>query len=229
MATSTRPHAEWTLADLHRRFGPMPAHRVRMRPAPGTATVEDVERINLHEDRLCELVDGILVEKTVGFVESFLALTIGGLLRAFASGRKLGIVAGADGTLEILPDIVRIPDVSYLSFERLAQIPVPGRSAPQIAPDLAVEVLSPGNTRKEMDEKLDDYFAAGVRLVWYVDPRKHTVRVYTARNESRLLKLPQTLEGGDVLPGFALPLADLFDIPPELEALARQTNPKPAR
>jgi hypothetical protein len=76
MASTARPRAGWTLSDLHRRFGPMPARRIRRDPAPGTATVEDVERINAREDRPCGLVDGILVEKTAGLLESFLAIQL---------------------------------------------------------------------------------------------------------------------------------------------------------
>jgi Uma2 family endonuclease len=77
-------------------------------------------------------------------------------------------------------------------------------------PDLVIEVLSKGNTPKEMARKLDEYFRAGVRLVWYVNPKKRTVRVYTARNRSVLLLENDTLDGGDVLPGFALSIRDWF-------------------
>jgi len=71
-------------------------------------------------------------------------------------------------------------------------------------------VLSEGNTPKEMRRKLDEYFRAGVRLVWYVDPKKRTVRVYTARDRSTLLRDNQSLDGGDVLPGFALSIREWF-------------------
>ena len=77
------PHKTWTVADLYRRFGPIPFERIRQNPAPGHGTVDDVVRLSDHEDRLYELVDGILVEKTVGFEESCIAMKIGRLLGTF--------------------------------------------------------------------------------------------------------------------------------------------------
>ena len=77
-------------------------------------------------------------------------------------------------------------------------------------PDLVVEVLSKGNTPKEMARKLEEYFRAGVRLVWYVNPKKRTVRVYTAPDRSVLLREDDTLDGGDVLPGFVLSIRKWF-------------------
>jgi Uma2 family endonuclease len=77
-------------------------------------------------------------------------------------------------------------------------------------PDLVVEVLSQGNTPKEMARKLDEYFGADVRLVWHVNPKKRTVRVYTEREQSTLLRGDETLDGGDVLPGFALSIREWF-------------------
>jgi Uma2 family endonuclease len=79
-----------------------------------------------------------------------------------------------------------------------------------VAPDLAVEVLSPSNTVQEMDRKLRDYFAAGVRLVWYVDPVARTIQVFTAVDQVALLREDDTLTGDPVVPGFALPLRNLF-------------------
>ena len=81
---------------------------------------------------------------------------------------------------------------------------------PDLAPDLAVEVLSEGNTKQEMERKLKDYFFAGVRLVWYIDVKKRTVEVYTSPDQGVTLTEGQNLDGGDVLPGFRLPLRQLF-------------------
>jgi Uma2 family endonuclease len=80
----------------------------------------------------------------------------------------------------------------------------------EFAPDLAIEVLSPSNTPQEMERKLRDYFAAGVRQVWYVDPAPRTVEVFTAVDQSTLLHEDQSLSGEPVLAGFILPLRDLF-------------------
>src|SRR5262249_44097217 len=109
----------WTVADLYRRFGPIPFERVRQNPPPGSGTVADVVRLNDHEHRLYELVDGILVEKTVGLVDSCIAVRIGAILDRFVEPRGLGLVAGEAGTIQLDIDLVRIPDVAFFSRERL--------------------------------------------------------------------------------------------------------------
>jgi Uma2 family endonuclease len=87
---------------------------------------------------------------------------------------------------------------------------VPTEPIPDVAPDLAVEVLSAGNTAREMARKRQDYFAAGVQVVWEVNPGTRTVEVFTTPDHSTVLHEAQTLEGGMVLPGFTLPLQELF-------------------
>jgi Uma2 family endonuclease len=207
------PLKTWTVADLYRRFGPIPFERIRQNPPPGAGTVDDVVRLNDHEDRLYELVDGILVEKTAGVQESIIAINIGTLLNNFIRPRGLGLVAGADGTIQLDINLVRIPDVSFISWERVPGGEVPEEPVPLLVPDLAVEVISRSNTRKEMDEKLQEYFEMGVRLVWYVRPKSRVVDVYTARDHfTRLTSLMQ-LGGGDVLPGFSVQVGELFEMP----------------
>jgi Uma2 family endonuclease len=100
--------------------------------------------------------------------------------------------------------------VSFISWDRLPNRRVPRQPIPDLAPDLAVEVLSKGNTRGEMTRKLQEYFAHGVRLVWYVDPRTRTARVHSSPDESTLIQETDALEGETVLPGFSLPLDELF-------------------
>jgi Uma2 family endonuclease len=198
------------LLDLLAQLGDIPPHRVLMRPYPGTATEQDVIDLNVHRDRLCELIDGVLVEKAVGYVESKLTMILVAFLVIFVRQHDLGDVTGPDGTLRLLPGRVRIPDIAFISWDRLPNRESPKKPIPDLVPDLAVEVLSESNTKKEMAIKLQEYFAAGVRLVWYVEPEARTVRVYTAPDRSTLLTEEQTLDGGDVLPGFALPLRELF-------------------
>ena len=132
------------------------------------------------------------------------------MLNIFVRPRKLGIVTGADGAVRLFGGLVRIPDVAFASWDRFPGRKRPKVAVPELAPDLVVEVLSKGNTRAEMRRKLGEYFSAGVRLVWLVDPRKRTVRVYTSVEHSVLLKEGQSLDGGDVLPGFVLALEELF-------------------
>jgi Uma2 family endonuclease len=197
-----------TVADLLESLGDIPPERVRMRPLPGTATEDDVLAILAREKRLCELVDGVLVEKPMGFDESRMASEIIIALGLYLRAHNLGTVAGEAGMLRLLPGLVRIPDVCFVSW---ALLPRTYGQIPPIAPDLAIEVLSPSNTRMEMARKLRDYFGAGTRLVWIFDLRSRTVTVYTAPEQFTVLDDSQTLEGGDVLPGFAVSLGELFD------------------
>jgi Uma2 family endonuclease len=212
MATVVSPAAEpfRTLADLMDRLGGVPLDRVRLQPFPGTATEKDVIEVDAHEDRLCELVDGTLVEKTMGFRESTLAMLLGRWLINYIQPRNLGIVSGESGMMRLFPGLVRIPDVAYASWERFPQRRMPTVPIPDLIPDLVVEVLSESNTEQEMARKYREYFQAGVLLVWEVDPKNRTVEVYTAADQSKLLTETQTLDGGSVLPGFTLPLAQLF-------------------
>jgi Uma2 family endonuclease len=199
-----------TLDDLLDRLGHIPLNRIRFHPAPGTATEQDVIEADAHEDRLCELVDGVLVEKPMGLRESLLAGALISFLRAFVIPRNLGLVTGEAGMMKLFAGIVRIPDAAFISWDRLPGRRVPSVPVPQLAPDLAIEVLSKSNTKAEMDRKRGEYFTAGVRLVWEVDPAERTVTVYTGPEQSTVLSHEQTLDGGDVLPGFTLPLKDLF-------------------
>jgi len=199
-----------TLADFMGRIGDVPYDRIRFHPPLGTATVKDVMRIREKEGRLCELVDGVLVEKTMGIEESLLALYLGWLINSFVHPRNLGIVLGPDGTMRILVNLVRIPDVSFIAWDQFPDRRVPKVPIPLVVPNLAVEVLSKSNTRKEMVIKRDEYFSAGVELVWEVDPKKRTVAVFASVKDSTVLSIDDTLDGGKVLPGFQLPLKELF-------------------
>ena len=219
MSIVTEPRVVWDAVRLAERFGPIPLDRICMDPPPGLGTEEDVIRFNERENRLFELVDGVLVEKTMGAYESMLAVEIARLLKNFVKPRKLGTVLGSDGMLQLLPGLIRLPDVAFLSIEKFPTGRFPREKAPPLAPDLAVEVLSESNTRKEMADKLRDYFAAGSRLVWYVDPERREVAVFTSPQQSRTLPQNENLDGGDVLPGFTMSLAELFsELPLEDEA-----------
>jgi Uma2 family endonuclease len=200
-----------TMADLLERLGDVPLRRVLADPAPGTATEQDVIDLGVREKRLCELVDGVLVEKPMGYYESRVAAELIILLGIYLRQHDLGVVAGEAGLLRLMPGLVRIPDVSFVSWGRMPDPQGPRPPIPTLAPDLAVEVLSESNTEAEMERKLREYFAAGARLVWYIDREDRTARVYTAPDQSTLLDETQALDGGDVLPGFALPLRELFE------------------
>jgi Uma2 family endonuclease len=199
-----------TMADVMRRIGDVPPERIRVKPPPGQATVADVTHVLDHEGKVCELVDGVLLEKTVGMRESTLAGFLVGLLNGFVIPRNLGKVSGADGTVQIVADLVRIPDVAFFSWERFPDRKLPSEPVPLVVPNLAVEVLSKGNTPGEMAIKRKEYFDAGVDLIWEVDPRKRTIAVYTSSTDVVTLGIDDTLDGGSILPGFQLALKDLF-------------------
>jgi Uma2 family endonuclease len=202
--------ASETLADLHARLGGVPLHRIRCHPAPGTATEADVLRHFGGEERLCELVDGVLVEKSVGYYESLLAVVLIRLLGNFLDVHDLGIVLGADATLRLAPGLVRLPGVSFIAWARFPNRELPAEPIPDLAPDLVVEVLSTRNTAAEMARKLREYCTAGVRLIWYVYPEQRTVHVYTSPQEVRILHATDILDGGTVLPGFHVTIRDWF-------------------
>jgi Uma2 family endonuclease len=189
-----------TLADLVERLGDIPLERIRFRPPPGTATEDDViAALEAPRKRICELIDGVLVEKAMGYSESLLATVLISVLWSHVRPRNLGLVTAPDGTVRLWAGRVRMPGRRR-----------PPQPIPNLAPDLAVEILSRSNTVAEMRLKRQDYFAAGVRLVWEVDPEARTVSVYTAPANPTVLAETDTLDGGAVLPGFTLALGELF-------------------
>ena len=199
-----------TIQDLLSQLGGIEPVRIRLNPPPGTATEADLIAVNARKLGICELIDGTLVEKGMGYTESNLAIILGAILWAFVRPRNLGLITGESGMMRLFPGQVRVPDLAFASWDR-----IPGRKRPEaaiagFAPDLAVEILSRSNTRAEMTRQRSDDFAAGVRLVWEVDPRARTVAVSDSPDQSIILDATMTLDGGAVLPGFALPLADLF-------------------
>jgi Uma2 family endonuclease len=199
-----------TFADLLRRLGDVPPDRIRFRPFPGTATVQDVNILQEKEGILCELIDGVLVEKIMGYSESLLAAFLISVMNHYVIPRNLGHVTSPDATVELMPDLVRIPDVAFTSWDRLPGRKRPKEPVPRLVPNLAIEILSLSNTPGEMASKRQDYFAAGVELVWEVDPETRTVAVYTSPKAMTTLRDTDTLDGGIVLPGFTLRLHDLF-------------------
>jgi Uma2 family endonuclease len=203
--------ARWeTIAELLAQLGGISPQRVRLKPPPGKATEADLIKLNAHTDHLYELVDGTLVEKVMGYPESSVAGELFYLLRRFLDDNDLGNLAVADGTMRLMPGLVRIPDISFVRWERFPGRVIPSEPIAGLAPDLAVEVLSKSNTKKEMERKLKEYFLSGAHLVWFVDPKRRTVEVFTAPDQSTLLTEEQTLDGGDVLPGLAIPVRQIF-------------------
>jgi len=211
MATlAVPPDAIETLADQLERLGNIPSERIRWQPYPGTATIEDMLEFRRRTGRSCELIDGILVEKAMGWEEAKLAGLLVTYLNVFILPRKLGSVTCPDGPYRLSRRLVRYPDVAFIQRKRLPGGKKPAKAVPEIVPNLAVEILSKGNTVGEMERKRREYFKAGVELVWIVDPVARTVRVYTGPRAFTTLGEGDTLDGGKVLPGFTLSVRQWF-------------------
>lgn len=200
-------HDAATMGEVLQRLGNVAPERVRLRPYPGT--VKDVVALEERDNRLFELVDGFLVEKVMGHLESRIASALIGALDRYLEQNDIGTLAGEGGMFRMPDNMVRIPDVAFARWERFSDEDLE-EAVPEVSPDLAVEVLSSGNTSGEMARKLREYFKAGVRLVWFIDPRKKSATVFTSPTRSKSIGPDGVLEGGKVLPGFSLPLASLF-------------------
>jgi Uma2 family endonuclease len=199
-----------TLADMLHELGDIPPERIRWKPYPGTATEKDLIRITAQEDVLLELVDGVLVEKAMSYYASRVAAVLIYFIELFLDEHDLGVVATADGTVRLARGLVRVPDVAYFPWRMFPNRELPSEPIPDLAPELAIEVLSDSNTPGEMARKYREYFDAGVRLVWEIDPDTHTADVYIGPENFTTVAAHGALDGADVLPGFRLELRDLF-------------------
>lgn len=198
--------AEWL-----RALGCVPLERIIFDPPPGTATEADLLRFVERDKRLCELIDGTLVEKHVCLAEALIATNLIIVLGAYVREHQLGIVTGPDSTLKMASGRIRLPDVSFIAMSRLADGMAPRARVPAMAPDLAVEVLSEGNTPEEIRQKLSEYFQSGTRLAWVIDPPTRTVSVYRRPGAATVVLCEfDSLDGEDVVPGFKLLVSELF-------------------
>ncbi|HUT36780.1 MAG TPA: Uma2 family endonuclease [Planctomycetota bacterium] len=159
----------------------------------------------------CELVRGeLIMVSPAGYAHGSIAGRITRALANFVEAKGLGDVLSAEPGFLIArdPDTVRAPDVAFVRADRIPA----GEKARffEGAPDLAVEVLSPNDRASEVNAKVQDWLDAGCPMVWVVDPATRTVSVYRGRTEIAVLGATDTLSGGDVLPGFTLPVADIL-------------------
>lgn len=160
-----------------------------------------------------EIQGGLLLSEPLpGSLHGRVAACLVELLRSHARRGGLGVVLSNDSgfILRRAPDTVRGPDVAFITRERYASTADERR--PFIgAPDLAVEVVSPGNTPAELHGKVADYLAGGSRVVWLLDPDARSVVVYRELLAPRTIRAGETLDGGDVLPGFRIDVIELFE------------------
>lgn len=188
---------------------------VRARPY---VTLDAFYRMPHDADRV-ELANGVVVVSPAGSpAHGIVGRAIFRALDAHVTPRGLGEVFtdgfGYELPVPSRPDTMRVPDVSFVRADRMPRQMNIWRALP-LAPDLAVEVLSPSNRRGELRAKLNDYLDAGTALVWVVAPRRRTVEVLTAGvapGRGRVLHEDDVLEGGAVLPEFALPLRELLAV-----------------
>jgi Uma2 family endonuclease len=172
-------------------------------------TVKDLREMG-EEGEFCELVDGELVKMSPSFLpEARVVRTVQRLLDNFVYPRQLGEIFGPDLGYELTPHRVRAPDVSFVSAEKLVAYGNP-REFAKVIPDLAVEVISQEVKYGYLQRKIRDYFEAGVRLLWIVDPAMQTVTVYHSPLDLRILTAADALSGEEVLPGFSCMVGELF-------------------
>ena len=164
------------------------------------------------DDGKTELVRGVIVYEVRDQPRrphAYTAGQIGHAIQEYLDAHPIGeLLPEMDYQTERGPDTVRRPDVSFLTHARAKA--VGDREIPYLAPDLAVEVLSPSNRAGEMATKIAEYFAKGTRLIWLADPKKRTVAVYAPDALPYILGNGEFLDGADVLPGFRVAVNRLF-------------------
>ncbi len=160
-----------------------------------------------------ELVDGKVIEMPgTGGVHMIIVVALFKLIDAFVTEHDLGY-AFPDGLSFVVqrdPDRVRIPDVSFVSWERVPEDGPPEGYWPQ-PPNLVAEVISPNDNATDIQEKVRDYLGAGVQIVWVVWPKLRSITVHLPDGSSRVLGVESDLDGGDILPGLSIPIASIFE------------------
>lgn len=177
--------------------------------APDLLSAADLLALNVQHKRT-ELIRGrLVVREPAGFRHGVVAMRIAARLSDFVKEHELGVVVAAETGFKLFsdPDTVRAPDAAFVRAERVPH-PLP-RGYPDIAPDLAVEVLSPDDRPGEVLGKVSDWLSGGARLVWVIDPQRRIARVYRADGRESIVSADSSLDGEDVLPGFGCPLQEL--------------------
>ncbi len=158
-----------------------------------------------------EVVDGELVmSPRNNFQHGDICMKISTALNNFVRSQRLGVVCDSSTGFWMRNRNCRAPDVSFIDKERLRGMKRPPKTFFKGAPDLAIEVLAPSNSASEITARLKDFFASGTRLAWIIDPESESAEVCTSPVDRRLVGPGGVLDGADVVPGFQLPLDDIF-------------------
>jgi Uma2 family endonuclease len=171
----------------------------------GPASGEDIERY--------EIIDGVRVEREpMGAFETVLASWLCHVINSFAAGKKLGLAVNEVlFVLNAARTLNRRPKVAFVSYARWPTAVIAREHAWNVVPDLAIEIVSPANLAEAIDRKMTDYFQAGVRLVWVFYPDSGRVYDYQSPTLVSILERADTLDGGEVLPGFRLSIAGIYE------------------
>lgn len=178
--------------------------------APGLMTAEDLWHVRVPNKRI-ELVRGVLqVRELPGYLHGRVTARLAAVLLAYAEARNLGGVLAGDSGFKIAadPDTVRGPDVAFVRLDR--EPDASARGFPSLAPDLVVEVLSPGDRPGEVLAKVADWLSGGASLVWVIDPQRRLARVYRGDGSETMVAADGALDGEEVLPGFSCLLASIL-------------------
>ncbi len=160
------------------------------------------------------LIDGELQERHMSVESSHTSWETSGQVRNYLTAHPLGWGFTTDCGLQIFPWRPKLVRFSDGGFYRKSRGPRPGHGHLKIAPDLVIEVVSPGDDAEDLETKVQDYLRAGVQMIWVAFPFTRTVAVYRLNGSVTRLQASETLEGEDVLPGFSTPVASLF-LPPD--------------
>jgi Uma2 family endonuclease len=173
-------------------------------------TAAELEQMPDDDSVRTELDEGELITMPpAGFEHGCFEIEIGSILRNYVKLHNLGKVFGSSAGFRLKVDTVRAPDVAFVRRERIDSMK--SRGFAKGAPDLAVEILSPYDTFRQMMRKVKQYFAAGTHTVWIVYPDRREVQILEATGTDRLLQNDDLIEAPELLPGFSVPISEFFE------------------
>jgi Uma2 family endonuclease len=202
-----------SFADFHARLGSISLDRILMKPPPGTATEEDLlTALHTPPHHPCELVDGTLVLKIGSCWSGLFVAALGRKIGNHVEETDAGVCLAGRLAYRLGPGLIRIPSFSFVSWKNLPNGAMPDEEIASFLPSIVVEAPNETNTAAEIRRKVGEYIAAGCKLVWIIDPRTKSATVHTSTACHKELDESGILEGGKALPGFKLPLAELFAV-----------------